>query len=170
MKHQVYILIFSVIIFFVSACSEKATEKKDLNNEVEVSEQIELTIDSLRNKIQEDTILVEKESKYPEINVVENQKLSSPYHVKVDSKGLWFAIEGELGIVKLVDGDNMELSSSILKSVDGNWMTSGSALFEANLVFNAKEAKKGILIITQNNSASEEEGGAAKSFQINVVF
>ena len=48
-------------------------------------------------------------------------------------------------------------------------MTSGSALFAADLVFDAPKGTKGKLIMTQNNPASEEEG-ETKIFQINVVF
>ena len=114
-----------------------------------------------------------KNAKNPEVNVVLNQKITSPLEIKVDSKGLWIASEGELGIVIIVDEDNNNLGTNIaiLTSVDGNWMTSGSALFKTILTFDAKDSKSGKLIFHNNPGEGEgDEAGVSKSFEIPVEF
>lgn len=114
-----------------------------------------------------------KKTKNPEVNVVLNQKITSPLEIKVDSKGLWIASEGELGIVIIVDEDNNNLGTNIaiLTSVDGNWMTSGSALFKTILTFDAKDSKSGKLIFHNNPGEGEgNEAGVSKSFEIPVKF
>ena len=112
-------------------------------------------------------------AKIPEVNVIPHQKITSPVEIKVDSKGHWFASEGELGIVTIVDEDNNNLGANIaiLTSVDGNWMTSGSALFKTILTFDAKDSKSGKLIFHNNPGEGEgNEAGVSKSFEIPVKF
>jgi len=112
-------------------------------------------------------------AKNPEVNVIPYQKITSPLDIKVDSKGLWFASEGELGIVTIVDEENNELGTNIaiLTSVDGNWMISGSALFKTTLRFESKEAKSGKLIFHNNPGEGDgDEAGVSKSFEIPVKF
>ena len=112
-------------------------------------------------------------AKNPEVNVIPHQKITSLLEIKVDSKGLWFASEGELGIITIVDEENNELGTNIaiLTSVDGNWMISGSALFKTTLRFESKEAKSGKLIFHNNPGEGDgDEAGVSKSFEIPVKF
>jgi len=112
-------------------------------------------------------------AKNPKVNIIPHQKIISPLDIKVDSKGLWFASEGELGIVTIVDEENNELGTNIaiLTSVDGNWMTSGSVLFKTILTFDAKDSKSGKLIFHNNPGEGEgDEAGVSKSFEIPVEF
>jgi len=155
MKKQVFItksiLIFgfTLSIFLFISCNK--SKKESSNNNQEVIQTV----------------------KYPEISVIPNQKITSPLDIEVDSKGLWFASEGELGIVTIVDEENNELGTNIaiLTSVDGNWMISGSALFKTTLIFDSKEAKSGKLIFHNNPGGGDgDEAGVSKSFEILVKF
>jgi len=155
MKKQVLItksiLIFGFIlsVFLFISCNK--SKKESSNNNQEVIQTV----------------------KYPEISVIPNQKITSPLDIEVDSKGLWFASEGELGIVTIVDEENNELGTNIaiLTSVDGNWMISGSVLFKTTLIFDSKEAKSGKLIFHNNPGGGDgDEAGVSKSFEIPVKF
>jgi len=155
MKKQVLItksiLIFGFIlsIFLFISCNK--SKKESSNNNQEVIQTV----------------------KYPEISLIPNQKITSPLDIEVDSKGLWFASEGELGIVTIVDEENNELGTNIaiLTSVDGNWMISGSVLFKTTLIFDSKEAKSGKLIFHNNPGGGDgDEAGVSKSFEIPVKF
>ena len=82
----------------------------------------------------------------PEVNIAKNQKITSPLYVEVHSKGFWLASEGELGTVTLVDSNNKTLASGILTSKDGNWMTSGDAIFTSTIPFSVNGKTSGKLI------------------------
>jgi len=126
-----------------------------------------------KNEFSIDKVESVQNTKNPEVNVIPNQEITSPFEIKVDSKGIWIASEGELGIVTIVDENNIELGTNIaiLTSVDGNWMTSGSALFKTTLIFEANEARSGKLIFHNNPGEGDgDEAGVSKSFEIPVKF
>ena len=113
--------------------------------------------------------------KRPTANIVPNQKITSPLKLKINSQGVWFASEGELGTVEIVDinGNTLNKKGSwgILSSVDGNWMHSNPAFFETSIAFDPKGAKKGKLIIHNNPGPGEgKEAGVLYSLVIPVRF
>ncbi len=150
LKTKSFLIIgFILSIFLFISCNKSKNESSKSNREV---------IEKVKN---------------PEVNVVPYQKITSPFEIKVDSKGIWIASEGELGIVTIVDENDNELGKdiAILTSVDGNWMTSGSALFKTTLTFDAKDSKSGKLIFYNNPGEGErDEAGISKSFEIPVKF
>ncbi len=116
-------------------------------------------------------MITKKTTNRPSVNIVENQKVSSPLEILLNSKGLWLAHEGEVGIVTLVDDRGKEIVKKILSSADGNWMTSGPAKYKANMTFDAKGAKRGKLIFKGNPGPGEgREAGKSTSFEIPVTF
>lgn len=109
--------------------------------------------------------------KLPKVNVHPNQRLSSPFNVKLNSKGLWLASEGEIGRVTVVDSDGNKLGSAILSSVDGDWMTTGPANFRAKVNFDLKSSKSGKLVFSSNPGPGDgSEAGKIESFEIPVIF
>ncbi len=112
---------------------------------------------------------------HPTANIKRWQKITSPLTVKVNSQGVWFAWEGELGTVKIVDENgkvlNLKNEWGILSSADGNWMHSKPAFFKTSIPFDAKGAKKGKIIIYNNSGPGDgEEAGTSYSFEIPVTF
>ncbi len=113
--------------------------------------------------------------KQPTTNIIPNQKITSPLKLKVNSQGVWFASEGELGTVEIVDSNHNKLNLKgdwgILSSIDGNWMHSNPAFFETTINFDPKEAKKGKLIIYNNPGPGEgKEAGVLYTLEIPVTF
>ncbi len=106
----------------------------------------------------------------PTVNIQPNQKISSPLKIKVNSEGIWFASEGELGIVRLLDSDGNELAQGIL-SADEEWMKEGPVMFSTELNFDSKKAEKAKLIIHNNPGGGDgDEAGEKKSFEIPVIL
>jgi len=107
----------------------------------------------------------------PTLNVKENDKIASPLLVKVNSEGIWHAMEGELGWIQLVDESGNEFAKGILFA-DGEWMVSGSVMFSTTLTFDSKNAKTGRLIISHDQPGDGEgdEEGEVISFEVPVTF
>ncbi len=105
----------------------------------------------------------------PTVNIQENDKLVSPAVLKVNSQGLWFASEGELGFVQLIDEHGAELARGILTTKE-NWMSSEPVEFSTTLTFTTT-AKKGTLIVHNNPGEGDgEEAGEEKRIKIQVSF
>lgn len=115
-------------------------------------------------------ILSKKITSLPTVNVKENDRLNSPYKIIVNSEGIWFASEGELGWAQLVDNNGNELAKAILMA-QGDWMKSGPVKFSAIMKFEAGNIKKGKLIIHNNPGEGDgDEAGGNISFEIPVTF
>lgn len=107
-----------------------------------------------------------KKQAVPTVNIAANEKITSPKLVKVNSEGIWFASEGELGWVKLVDSAGNELGKAIL-TTEEDWMVSGPVVFSANLTFDPAKAKAGKLIIYGKSGEGDAKG---PHFEVPVTF
>ena len=106
----------------------------------------------------------------PTINIKDNDKLTSPAVIKVNSQGIWFANEGSLGYIQLLDDQGNEIATTFL-STNENWMKEGPVNFSANLIFDAKGSKVGMLVIHNDpGSGDGDEAGEKISFTIPVTF
>ncbi|WP_109098043.1 hypothetical protein [Aquimarina sp. AU58] len=121
----------------------------------------------------ENTTLTEEEpkpTKYPTLNIKPNDQINSPIEIKVNSEGVWFASEGELGWIQLIDDKGNELAKGIL-SADGDWMKSGPVMFSATLTFDSKNIETGKLIVHNNPGEGDgDEAGESIHFEIPVIF
>lgn len=107
-------------------------------------------------------------TKNPSVNIKPNQKINSPLYVEFTSDGLWFANEGELGTVSLVDADNNTLGTAILRVTDGNWMSKESVTSKVPLTFQTRNSTSANLIFKNNNPSMTE--GENKEFEIAVIL
>jgi|GEM_PF-1810288 len=132
-------------------------------------------------KITSDSLILESEKKtfkyirneaarFPSVNIKANQTVKSPLMIKVNSKGVWTAYEGELGTVSIVDETGRELGKTqILTSADGDWMHIGNALFQAKLTFKTNGKTKAKLVFYNDSGPGEgEEAGKSEKFEIPV--
>ena len=119
--------------------------------------------------------VIESHNKSPTTNIKNYQKITSPLYIKVNSEGVWFASEGDLGLVRIVNNDNQLLNKKgnlgILTTIDGNWMHSNSAFFDTEIDFEIKEEKSGKIIITSNPGEGDgNEAGTVYTIEIPVIF
>lgn len=106
----------------------------------------------------------------PTVNIKENDTLTSPAIIKVNSQGLWFATEGSLGYVQLLDEQGIEIATGFL-STNENWMTDSPVNFTTKLTFDATKSKTGTLVIHNDpGSGDGDEAGEEISFTIPVTF
>ncbi len=136
-----------------------------------VVDENQLVLEKGKNKI---SYTKNEQARYPTVNVEPYQKLVSPLLLKVNSKGVWSAIEGELGYVDLVNEEGVSLKKTtnlgILQTKE-DWMTGGNVLFETVINFTAKEGTKGKLIFYNNTGEGEgDEVGTPVSFEMPVIF
>ena len=115
------------------------------------------------------------QEKLPTINIKNEEKITSPLRLKINSQGVWYASEGELGTIEIVDEKNKVLNQKgdwgILFSSDGNWMHSNPAYFETTVKFDPKGAKKGKIIIYNNPGEGDgEEAGTLEYFEVPIRF
>ena len=149
------------ILFILFSCEENKSAKTTIEVEKKVDEKVN-NVEKPKRKI-------------PTTNIKDNQKITSPLYVKVNSEGIWFASEGELGFVKIVDKNNKMLNKKgnfgILSSMDGNWMHSNPAFFETEVDFEIEGEKSGRIIITSNAGNGEgDEAGSTYTIEIPVTF
>ena len=129
------------------------------------TETTETTITEVEEEVEE------RNMKLPSVNISPNDKLTSPVGIQVNSEGAWFASEGELGTVHLMNDQGEELGMAILSSSDGNWMTSDPAMFDTQLEFDAAESGSGKLVVKSNPGEGDgDEAGEQYSFEIPVTF
>ncbi|PCH76921.1 MAG: hypothetical protein COB98_04845 [Flavobacteriaceae bacterium] len=102
----------------------------------------------------------------PTVNISADQKISSPLSIRVNSQGVWFAHEGELGLVYLFDSKGNQMAKGILKA-EGEWMKEGPVFFVSDLIFDTKGFKKGYLEIHKYAIADSDE---KMSFKVPVEF
>jgi hypothetical protein len=108
--------------------------------------------------------------KIPSINIQPGDRITSPLEVRVNSEGVWFAFEGEIGWVQLLDGKGNELSRGILHA-EGEWMKKGPVMFSTTLNFDSKHFQSGKLIVHKNIGPGDgDEAGKAESFEVRVVL
>ncbi len=157
MKYILTLLIACNVVWLIS-CSEKAPGEKSIES---------IPKEKVDQKAEKIKATVENR---PTINVNPNDFIVSPIKILVNSQGLWFAHEGELGTITLIDENQEELGSGIL-SATGEWMKQGPVAFSTILSFKSKDSKKGYLVVRNNPGPGEgEEAGVAKSFRIPVRF
>ncbi len=153
--------ILILILFSIYSCKE--------NKNVETTTEIGKNVDEKGNNVENPG------RKIPTTNIKDHQKITSPLYLKVNSEGVWFASEGELGLVKIVDNNNKLLNKNgnfgILSTIDGNWMHSNPAFFETKINFEIKGAKNGKIIITSNPGEGDgDEAGTIYTIEIPVTF
>lgn len=106
----------------------------------------------------------------PTVNIKDNDKLTSPAVIKVNSQGIWFANEGSIGYIQLLDDQGNEIATNFL-TTNENWMKEGSINFSANLIFDAKGSKVGSLVLHNDpGSGDGDEAGEKITFTIPVTF
>ena len=103
----------------------------------------------------------------PSVNIKPNDKIDSPTKIEVNSKGVWFGFEGELGTVVLVNEEGEKLGLGILKTTE-NWMVKGPVNYQCNLAYDANKAGNGKLVFSNNNPSGEEKND--QSFEIPVSY
>lgn len=113
--------------------------------------------------------------KHPSINIKPNQKITSPLKIIVNSRAVWFASEGELGNIQIVDNQGNVLNEKddygILGCDEDNWMTDKPVNFSTILKFDPKGAKEGkIIVYSDPGEGDGEEAGVMYSFEIPVRF
>ena len=112
----------------------------------------------------------EKAHHFPTVNVKRNEKIISPKKIRVNSEGIWYANEGELGWVQLKDNEGNELARGIL-SAEGEWMNKDPVMFSTVLTFDLKNRERGKLIIHNNPGPGDgDEAGQDINFEIPVTF
>ncbi len=88
----------------------------------------------------------------------------------MNSQGVWYASEGELGWISLIDENGIELAKGIL-SAEGEWMKSGPVMFSTILNFDPSNSEKGKLIIHNNPGDGDgDEAGTNINFEIPVIL
>ena len=144
---KIKMILFTMLVAVLS-CKQKAPQEyKNLK---------ELKSPSIKQV--ETTIL-------PTVNIKDNDKLTSPAVIKVNSQGIWFANEGSLGYIQLLDEQGNEIATTFL-STNENWMKEGPVNFSANLIFDAKASKVGMLVIHNDpGSGDGDEAGGKISLQ-----
>ncbi len=105
----------------------------------------------------------------PSVNILKHQIIYSPITITVNSQGAWLGHEGELGVMKLLNQEGKELTSAIMSSKDGNWMTSEAAQYIATLEFDPGDARSGTLVL-ENKVITSEGDNRDKSMNIPVRF
>ncbi|MGB9743628.1 MAG: Gmad2 immunoglobulin-like domain-containing protein, partial [Minisyncoccales bacterium] len=96
---------------------------------------------------------------------IANETISSPLIVKGRARGNWF-FEASFP-VKLLD-ENGNILAQTYASAKGDWMTTEFVSFEAEIVFSAPSASKGILILEKDNPSGLPEH--ADELRIPVFF
>lgn len=149
---KIKMILFTMLAAVLSCKEKPAQEHKNLKE-----------VKSLSNKQVETTIL-------PTVNIKDNDKLLSPAVIKVNSQGVWFANEGSLGYIQLLDDQGNEIATNFL-TTNENWMKEGSVNFSANLIFDDKGSKVGMLVIHNDpGSGDGDEAGEKITFTIPVTF
>lgn len=154
---------------FVMSCSSVNTETT-----TETTEQIANKTTAIVDTIPSEPIASAEEIEdltLPTVNIKEEEVITSPQKITVNSEGLWFATEGKLGHVELFDSEDNLLTEGHLMA-DGEWMTEKPALFSTALTFTVKEdTEKGKLVIYNNpGNGDGEEAGEKISFEVPVRF
>ena len=127
------------------------------------------SIEGKQGSAAESTNPVRDISTYPEVDIMPGQVIFSPITIDINSKGLWFGHEGELGVVELYNDAGVLLTTAIMRTKDGNWMTSGPARYIAELEFDPKGSGQGKLVF-HNRVITDEGNNKEQSFEIPVRF
>lgn len=149
---KIKMILFTMLVTVLSCKEKSAQEYKNLKE-----------VKSLSIKQVETAIL-------PTVNIKDNDKLTSPALIKVNSQGVWLANEGSLGYIQLLEDQGNEIATNFL-TTNENWMKEGSVNFSANLIFDAKGSKVGSLVIHNDpGSGDGDEDGEKITFTIPVTF
>ncbi|MDZ4384934.1 MAG: Gmad2 immunoglobulin-like domain-containing protein, partial [Candidatus Moranbacteria bacterium] len=92
-------------------------------------------------------------------------EIKSPVEISGEARGTWF-FEASFPI-RLVDENGQELAHAAA-AAQGDWMTEGFVPFKAVLVFDAKGARSGKIILEKDNPSGLPEH--AGSFEVPVKF
>ncbi len=149
------VFVFLSFIICLSGCSEKQSE----SNKNPAKDTV---------KVEENSNSNSEESKlYPSINISSNQTITSPMPIEINSEGVWFGFEGELGTISLLDETNKALGTGIM-TAKGEWMKKGPVQYTCKLTYNATKSGKGKLLIKNNNPSGLTERD--KSFELPVRY
>lgn len=107
---------------------------------------------------------------YPSVNVNPHDVIQSPQDIHINSMGVWYAFEGELGYIELIDREGKRLALGVM-SATGEWWNSGPAMFKTTLIFDPGNSTHGTLLVHNNpGGGSGHEAGEQISFEIPVRF
>lgn len=156
----IYIVLICIVHISLNSCKNNSNPQED---KTPIPQQVD----------KEKTTLTEeepKQTKYPTLNIKPNDQINSPIEIKVNSEGVWYASEGELGWIQLIDDKGNELAKGRL-SADGDWMKSGPVMFSTTLTFDSKNIKTGKLIVHNDPGEGDgDEAGESISFEIPIIF
>lgn len=140
-------------VFIITSCKHNSKVNKDAT--VNVKKQSKIVIDK---------------RKLPTVNIKENDKITSPILIKVNSQAIWKASEGTIGYIELIDENENKLAHGILSTKE-DWMTNKAIIFSTKLIFDSKKSKRGTLIIHNDpGSGDGEQAGKNINFKIPVTF
>lgn len=111
---------------------------------------------------------IEIKKQEPSVNIIENQTITSPLPIEFKSNSAWFAHEGELDTVSLIDADGNQLGLAILSVTDGEWMSTDPLTSAVSLKFTIKNTTSAKLVFKNNNPSTTE--GINKIFEIGVLL
>ncbi len=164
-----YIMFLSISILALSLfnCNLKNREKSPSEDD---HTHLHRTADS--------TTADEEAIRLPRVNIIPDQKVSSPLIIEFSSLGIWKAFEGEVGTVQLVDDRGKLLNKAvdiksqygILSASDDNWMTDGDAKFKTRIYFDAGTATAGKLIFRSRAGGEDDRPDPVMEFEVPVRF
>ncbi len=172
-SHYVYSILIICSVFIWSSCNSDTAKQqvpaKESNTVPKPKEGPKMTKERpIPPKSNNTAQKITNDEKYPTVtNIKSGDNISSPVKIEVNSEGRWFAFEGELGTVTLVDEAGKQLGLGILSTKE-NWMKKGPVIFNTELKFESTKSGKGKLIF-KNNNASDNRA-LDKSFQIDVFY
>ncbi len=160
-----FILCCFLSIFFTN-CDRNTATKSENPTQATTAETVTETTTATQAETETNEVATPEE-KYPTVNIKPNDKISSPVDIKVNSEGLWFGFEGELGTVTLVDAAGKKLGLGILSTTE-NWMTKDPVNYKTTLNYKANKSGNGKLIFKGKNPSGDKSRD--KSFEIPVIF
>ncbi len=160
-----FILCCLISIFFTN-CNSSTTTKSDSSVQTTTEETVTETTAEPEPETGTNEV-TPPDKKYPSVNIKANDKIASPVDIKVNSEGLWFGFEGELGTVTLVDASGKKLGLGILSTTE-NWMTKDPVNYKTTLSYKAEKSGNGKLIFKGKNPSGDKIRD--KSFEIPVTY
>lgn len=99
----------------------------------------------------------------PKVNVSPQEIITSPIEIVVNPMGVWGAFEGELGGVRLFDGNGKELAKGIL-------LRSGPIVFTTTLEFDPRDSAQGLLVLQHQPEGDYIDPPEMLSLEIPIRF
>ncbi|EKE21689.1 MAG: hypothetical protein ACD_7C00154G0008 [uncultured bacterium] len=113
--------------------------------------------------------LREPQKKEAELNIkvsapIENTVIKSPLYIKGEAKNWYFEASFP---IKLVDENGNILAQTVARAM-GDWMVDDFVPFEAELIFDTPQSKKGEIIFEKDNPSGLPEND--QSFRLPILF